>query len=170
VEACAQQARRVHVRDGNNKVGRQAPIRDRGQSLIEVVITIAVISIVLVPLMSAVIQNIRTSSSQRNSSLVEIVMQNAADRVNRATKGCGGYAQFVEAAAQSQGWAPDRATVTQWYFVPGADPTKQGRWEPGVCAPGVTNPDELLVQRIDITVVGPDGQNRKSIQVVKSNV
>ncbi|MEO5724851.1 MAG: prepilin-type N-terminal cleavage/methylation domain-containing protein [Ilumatobacteraceae bacterium] len=158
---------RAHALDRPD--GTVATRRDLGQSLVEVVVTISIIAIVLVPIMTAVITNIRTSSSLRNSSLVETVVENAADRVNRAPKVCD-YTVYVQAAAQSQGWTASQATVSQQHYVPGADPTVAGRWDSGACIGTATKPADLLVQLVTITVQSPDGRNSKTIQVVKSDV
>jgi len=140
---------------------------DRGFSLVEIVITVALMSIVIVPVVTAVISTIRTSTRNGVVAEVETVLQNAADRVNRAPKRCD-YTLYVQAAAQSEGWDASSATLVQTYYVPGATPAQAGSWATGAC-PGSTPPD-LLVQRVDITVVSPDGATRRSIEVIKSDV
>ena len=78
----------------------------------------------------------------------------------------------------TQGWYTlasqyDQAAVVthEWYDI--AD----GQWKskpPGSLAPGCPGSglvkDDLLVQRVTVTVTHPDGDVRRTIQVVKSDV
>jgi hypothetical protein len=122
--------------------------------------------------MTAVITGIKASSASRSAAKVETAIVNAADRVNRAPKGCD-YTIYAQAAVQTEGWAADRASLTQEYYVPGADATVAGSWQPGVAGspgcPGPQDPDGL-VQRVTISITSPDGKVRRNIQVVKSDV
>jgi prepilin-type N-terminal cleavage/methylation domain-containing protein len=152
-------------------LGRQARARrDRGFSLVEVVVTITLMAIVIVPIMSAVAINIKSSSQGRSAAQVETALVNAADRVNRAPLSCD-YSIYAQAAVQSQGWAPDRASVTTSYYVSGATPMDAGSWVVGAaCESGMATPRPGLVQRVLISVTSPQGEVRREIQVVKSDV
>jgi prepilin-type N-terminal cleavage/methylation domain-containing protein len=141
---------------------------DRGFSVVEVVITIALLGIVVVPIMDAVYTSIRASSSSRSSAQVETALVNAADRVNRAPKSCD-YTLFAQAAVQTQGWAPDRASLTHRRYVPGATPAAPGTWVDGACEIP-PNPKDGEVQLVTITITSPDGKVSRQIQVVKSDV
>jgi hypothetical protein len=108
----------------------------------------------------------------RSAAQVETAVVNAADRVNRAPKRCD-YTIYAQAAVQTEGWEPDRATVTHEYYVPGSDATVQGTWQTGAAgAPGCPGPapTDLLVQRVTISITSPDGKVRRNIEVVKSDV
>ena len=140
---------------------------DRGFSLVEIVITVALMSIVIVPVVNAVISTVRASTRNGVAAEVETVLQNAADRVNRAPKRCD-YTVYVQAAAQAKGWAASNATLVESHYQPGATPAQTGSWKAGGC-PGSTRPD-LLVQRVEISVVSPDGGSRRTIEVIKSDV
>lgn len=143
--------------------------RDRGFSIVEVVVTITLMAMVLVPIMSAVVMSIRASSQGRSASEVETTLVNAADRVNRATKRCD-YLPVVRAAVQTRGWNPDLASVTQERYVPGATPAEPGGgWIAGACELN-TAPAAGLVQRVIITITSPDGHIQREIQVVKGRV
>jgi prepilin-type N-terminal cleavage/methylation domain-containing protein len=142
-------------------------VRDRGFSIVEVVMAIAILSVVLLPVLDAVFTNVKASALLSEAARVETVLQNAADRVNRAPKKCD-YAVYVSAAAQSEGWPADSATVRVWRYEPAANPALAGTWIEGACA-GST-PTDLLVQKMEITVSNPTKTLSRTIQVVKSDV
>ncbi len=154
---------------GTERPGRAA---DRGFSLVEVVIAIALIGLVIVGMLEAVRVSVAASSANRAAAQVETAVVNAADRVNRAPKRCD-YTVYAQAAVQTQGWQPSSATVLHEYYEPGATASDQGTWLTGAASsPGCAGqaPTDLLVQRVTITITNPDGNVRRSIQVVKSDV
>ncbi len=137
--------------------------------MVEIVVTVAIIGITVIPIMEAVLTNIRASSTVNNGAAVETVLQNAADRVNRAPKKCD-YTIYAQAAAQSEGWAAGQSVVVQEHFVPNANLSVSGTWASGACLGTDSVPADLLVQRVTITVTSPDGRTHRSMQVVKSDV
>lgn len=157
---------------GTNDRSTTGSSRDLGYSLTEVVIAIALISIVVIGMLQAVRTSVEASSVSRAAAQVETAVVNAADRVNRAPKACD-YTIYAQAAVQTQGWAPEAATVVHEYYVPGPDARTNGSWQTGSvdypACPGPDTPD-LLVQRVTITIFSPDADVRRSIQVVKSDV
>ena len=60
--------------------------RDAGFTLVEAVVTIALMSIVVVPVLGAVMASIEASSRSRSAAQIETVIVNASDRVNRAPR------------------------------------------------------------------------------------
>lgn len=146
---------------------RHGSSTDRGSSFVEVVIAVVLVGTTLVSLLSTVMATVTSSSQSRSLSQVNTVLQNAADRVNRAPKRCD-YGVYVSAAAQSQGWSPSTAVSTYEHYVPPTSPTAAGTWAPGACPAG--GAVELLVQRVTITVTSPDGKVSRSIEVGKSDV
>ena len=145
--------------------------RDRGFGLVEVVVTVALMSIALVPVMLAALMTVKASSVSRTNARVETVLANAADRVTRAPAKTCGYTIYIQAAAQAQGWSASQVSATYAYFEPSIDgPTVAGTWiaDPDGCPNGVQ--PERLVQKVTITVVSPDGSTRRSMEVVKSDV
>ena len=140
---------------------------DAGFTLVEIVATIAVMAIVIAPVLDSVIATIRSSRSSSDISQIQTVLQNAADRVNRAPKGCD-YRVYAEASALSEGWASSQVSVVQKHFVPAASSTQPGSWVAGSCVG--TTPTDLIVQLVTITVTSPDGNVHKTIEVVKSDV
>ena len=142
--------------------------RDRGFSFVEIVMTVVLMGIVLLPLMNAAITAVKSSSSARRVAELQTVLLNAADRVNRANVTCLGYLVYVQAAAQTKGWPKDQADATYEYYQPGPSAGVAGTWQPGACA-GAT-PTLNLVQRVTITMTSPEANISRTIQVVKSDV
>jgi prepilin-type N-terminal cleavage/methylation domain-containing protein len=156
----------VEVVEGRSRAGR-----DRGFSLVEVVVTITLMSVVLIPIMSAVAMSIKSSSHGRSAAQVETALVNAADRVNRAKQACE-YESIVNAAMTLQGWTKDQVSLSYAYYNAPATPDLAGgggSWVDGVaCQPGTAILDQ--VQRVTISVTSPDGVVQREIEVVKSRV
>lgn len=155
-------------RDGRaGRDGREQ--RDGGFSLVETLITIVLVGMVIVPTIEATMVSVRASARAREAAEIETVLQNAADRVNRAPVGCD-YDVYVQAAAQAKGWRATQATATYQYYVPGANAlaANPGTWVSGACPGGVHTP--RLIQMVTITVSGDTGYLQRTIRVVKSDV
>lgn len=145
----------------------EGSVRDRGGTLVELVMAILIMSIVITPVMHAVIGLVKGSATNRGIAQVETVLTNAADRVNRAPKSCD-YTMYVQNAALAQGWSASAASVVHRRYQPGANPAVPGTWVDGACAGG--RADDLLVQLVTITVRNPDTGAQRTLQVVKSDV
>jgi hypothetical protein len=83
------------------------------------------------------------------------------------------YLMYAQGAVMVEGWDPGQVSLTTQYYVPGATASVAGTWATG--SPGWegcvgSSPTELLVQRVRVNIVSPDGKVRRSIEVVKSNV
>jgi hypothetical protein len=147
--------------------------RDAGFTIVEVVMTIVLIAITIVPIIDATITSVRASSTVREVAEVETVLQNAADRVNRAPTLCN-YDVYVQAAALAKGWAPSQATAQYSYYVPGASAlaSDPGSWATdgtGTACPGGVR-TARLIQMVTITVRSDSGSINRTIKVVKSDV
>jgi len=141
--------------------------RDQGFSLVEMVVTITLVGLAMIPLMIASWTLVRNSSYNRNSTRVETTLSNASYRVTAATESCD-YTVFMEAAVLAQGWNANQVSATYGWYQPGATAQSPGVWNAGACpAAGYT---KGLVQLIDITVRSPDGVVQRSIQMVKSKI
>jgi hypothetical protein len=136
--------------------------------LVELVMTITIMAIVMVPVLGAVISTIRASASNTSFADVQTILQNAADRVNRAPTATCDYSPFVNAAVQTEGWDVSRAVVVQQHWVPGPTAAAPGAWTLKACENDVYT--ELLVQLVTITITSPDGSISKTMEVVKSDV
>jgi prepilin-type N-terminal cleavage/methylation domain-containing protein len=140
--------------------------RDRGVTLIEIVVTVAMLAIVSVPLGNSVVASIRASSRTVETAKVLTIAQNAADRVNRAPKSCD-YAEYARAAAMTEGWA---SATEQRYFAPSGT-VGAGQWMNGATPACIgTEPTPMLVQMVRITVTGGHHGVSSTIEVVKSDV
>ncbi len=143
--------------------------RDAGFSLVEMVVTVALVGISVVPIMVAAWVLVKNSSYNRAATRVETVLNNAADRVNRAEGLCD-YSIFYEAAVQSQqGWTESQVTAEYAWYEAGATAALPGIWHTGAACPATGFTDDL-VQRVTIVVSSPDGAVRRSMQVVKSRI
>ena len=151
----------------------QAPERprrpDAGFSLVEIVATISLIGLILLPILNSAIGAVKASSLSREVAEIETVLQNAADRVNRAEPQACDYAVYISAAAQANGWDASQVTATYQHYVldPSEPVTKPGTWAEGGCPGGVKVSG--MVQLVTITVVSDSGHVRRSIKVVKSD-
>jgi prepilin-type N-terminal cleavage/methylation domain-containing protein len=142
--------------------------RDAGFTLTEILMTVVLMGTVLMAVMNASITGIRSSSGSAFASQVETVLQNAADRVNRAPQSCA-YSSFVRAAAQSVHWDGDQVTATYHWYVPGTAANVQGSWGgDGSTACDPADPGHN-VQLISITVTSPDGNFTRELKVVKDD-
>jgi len=141
------------------------PERDAGFSLVEMVVTVSLMGIAMIPLMLAAWTLVKNTSFNRSSTKVATVLANAADRVNRAFGTCVGYDQFLDASVGTSG---AKVTAEYYWFEPGATASAPGTWRAGIC-PGDSY-DDAVVQRIDISVMSSDGNVRRSMQVVKSRI
>jgi prepilin-type N-terminal cleavage/methylation domain-containing protein len=157
------------------------PARDRGFSLVEVVMAIALMGTVVLAILDATFSSVKSSTTARESAEIQTVLQNAGDRVNRADPGCD-YSVFVKAAVQAKGWPSANASAAYQYYAPGVDAlaTHPGQWmstQPGN-APGPTNFDACgptgvrtarLIQLVTISITDLSGHQR-TMQVMKSDV
>ena len=143
--------------------------RDAGFSLVEIVATITLVALIVLPILNAAFGAVKASATSREVAEIETVLQNAADRVNRADIDCD-YSLYVGAAAAANGWPASRATATYQHYVPGATAAAStpGTWADGACPGGVRV--RGMVQLVTITVVSDTGSIRRSIKVVKSDV
>lgn len=162
-------------RRGSSQPGQardQSEPRDGGFSLVEVVVTITLMVIVIVPVLLANITLIKASSIAGTAAEAQRVVADAADRVTRSDTGCD-YSSAIRASVVSRGWPETAATATYQYYTRGASATVDGSWSaPGpaathACPGGQRTP--RLIQLVTITITDNSG-NKRSIQVVKSDV
>ncbi|MEY2401028.1 MAG: hypothetical protein QOJ08_1139 [Ilumatobacteraceae bacterium] len=155
------------------------PSRDQGFSLVEIVMAIALMGTVVLAILNATFASVTASTSARESAEIQTVLQNAADRVNRADPGCD-YSIFVQSAVLAKGWQASQASATYQYYEPGIDAlaTHPGKWLPA--SPGPSRTDACgpkgdqgrpprLIQLVTIAITDTAGHQR-TMQVMKSDV
>src|ERR1043165_5625738 len=103
--------------DSEIDVDPDAP-RAEGFSLVAVVTTIVLIGITVIPLRVASATSVTASSRTREAAETETVLQNAADRLNRANPQCN-YDPYIQAALKAKGWDPSLVTTAYEYYQPG---------------------------------------------------
>jgi prepilin-type N-terminal cleavage/methylation domain-containing protein len=145
------------------------PARDQGFSLVEVVITIVLIGIVVIPLLIASASSVTASSHTREAAETETVLQNAADRLNRAPAQCD-YTAYIQAAVKAKGWAPSLVSASYEYYQPGSSvlAATPGTWSTGACP--VAGRTAMLIQRVTITLDSPSHLIKQTIRVIKNDV
>lgn len=145
--------------------GELGVARDRGVSIIEIVITISLLGLVVAGLLTAVRTTVTASSVAYEGGDAETLLLNAADRVNRAPQLCE-YEEYVDAAALAQDWSTSTISSRVELLVdntgnPAAD------WITQPC-PADVGPFD--VQRVVITVTTPENQIIRTLTAVKSSV
>ena len=143
--------------------------RDEGFSVVEVVFTITLIALVIVPLLDATLSSIKASSTSAAVVEIDSVLQDAADRVTRAPTLCN-YDTYVTAALKTRGWSTSLVTASYQHYAPGATAkaSTPGTWIDGACENDQRT--ARLIQMVSITVTSKSGAVSRSIQVVKSDV
>ncbi|MEI7507057.1 MAG: type II secretion system protein [Actinomycetes bacterium] len=154
---------------------------DRGSSLIEVVIAVALMGIVVSGVLGAMWSAIRMSSFSDDQAKVEAVLGSAADRLaNYAYIPCptnnsnGGYLPIIQAASGTVDWPTSSVTLTQMYFW-NPSSTSTGTWlttnglSGTECNETASLTTARTLQRITFMVTSPSGYS-KTLEVVKSNV
>jgi Tfp pilus assembly protein PilV len=140
--------------------------RDRGVTLIEIVITITLMGVVVVPILVAVTTSVRSSRVSEDSAQVETLLVNAIDRVNRAPRPDCDLTSEVRAAVETAGWPASAVTVGHEYL----DVNEQ--WQVGptgnAACPGGSYQNGI-VQRITITITSPDEGLTRSLQVIRGD-
>ncbi|WP_133867662.1 type IV pilus modification PilV family protein [Ilumatobacter fluminis] len=144
--------------------------RDPGVTFIEILVAIVLIGTVIVGILAAMRTSIVVSANAQEAAKVETALLNASDRVSRAPLKCaaGGYDPFVQAAiATWEGEGSAVATVTHLSYDADGGAFAPSSWIAGACP---TDPTAQRVQRVEITITGPDGRVTRSIEVIKSKI
>ena len=159
----------------HNLAGRrdeEAPAQacDRGVTFIEILVAVVLIGTVIVGILAAMRTSIIVSANARDAAKVETALLNASDRVARAPLKCtsGGYDPFVQAAiAAWEGTGTATATVRHLSYDADRGALEPSTWVDGACPVDAT---KQRVQKVEITITGPDGRVTRSIEVIKSKI
>ncbi len=150
------------TRDGRTSV-------DRGITLIEVVIAIALTGGVVVAILGAVFGVVRSTSQNAQAIRIQAVVGAAGDQLNSVEwEPCPDdsdrYDNAVAAAADRVGWSPSSVTIEAIdHWNPGT-----GSWSSDCNGAASLGTSETL-QRVTIRVTSPDGVQDKRFDIVKSN-
>lgn len=167
---------------------------DRGFTLTEVLVSIALMGSVITVILSAILTLIRVSTSSDDAAKVEAVLTSAADRLSGwAYLSCpeandSGYDVIVSAAADDVNWVHEDAivikTIQYWDPLLGADLNAatdpnpaDGGWAAtnalvgsDGCGEDVNFTTTRTLQLVTIEATSPDGEIVRQLEVIKSNV
>jgi hypothetical protein len=153
---------------------RRRASSDAGNSLIEIVITIALMGVVIASILTAAGAAVGASARSRESGQVETALLNASDRVSRAPVKCevGGYQNYVDAAiAAWQGGGSASVSVRHFVYDSASGAFAAGSWSAASPeAPCPAQATRSKVQMVTIRIVGPSGAVSRTMEVVKGDV
>ena len=112
---------------------------DLGESLIEVVMTIVIISVAVTALISSLATAASSSASQRKVQVIDVVVREYAESIKSATAGCTPGGTYSVSYTPPSGYAV--------------------RWEAGDGLPGIC-PQVDAVQFVNLSVAPPSGAER----------
>lgn len=138
--------------------------RDAGVTFVEIVVTIVLMGVVVVPILAAVRTSIQASTISEVAAEVETVLVNAVDRVSRAPRpafSCDpDLTGPARAAAETHGWDPSLVVVRHRHWTGSA-------WSPWGEPCPASGYSTHLVQSVEITVTDPEGRVSRTLEVVK---
>ncbi len=144
--------------------------RDGGFTFVEVVVTIVLVGVVIIPILATVRSSISAAAVSRAAAEVETVLVNAVDGVNNGDPPQIALCDFTDAALAgktAQGWADSTIAVTHQYLQ--ADGTWSTEFDPtlGCPAAAVSARPDGPVLLIRITVTHPTESVTRPLEVVK---
>jgi prepilin-type N-terminal cleavage/methylation domain-containing protein len=177
------------MRPNDDTTHRPEPSRDRGISLIEMVVTIAIMGLLVTAVITAVRMSVASSATDRDQAVAFTWLQAASDEIYRAPRvpctsdGSGrllAIDQYTVAAREavvppvwqtSSGAPRDAAavTVTNVEYLGRTSVDDIFDWGPGFCFEGGTFADSpLYTQRVTVQVTFPDGSTIQTLEMVKN--
>jgi type II secretory pathway pseudopilin PulG len=165
--------------DRDQRDGRRGRA-DRGYTLIEQLIGIALMGTIVMAIMGGMWAVVRVSVMNDERAKVQAIIGGAGDRLtNYAHVKCpeqdtlNTYLNEVRAAADTVGWPHSTVEITDYrYFHPDTGTWEDTySWQSSDCT---TNPvfltREKTIQKITITVTAPNGGYSQSIDIVKADI
>lgn len=165
-----------------NSITHEQCEEDEGFTLVEVLVTILLMSTAVLSIAGAMWTAIRASTLNDEQAKVEAVLGSAADRLaNYAYLPCpegtanGGYLPIAQAAAGAVNWPSSTVTIDDIRFWNPTSPSN-GSWTATnnlastECSETVGLTTSKTLQLITIRVTSPDGDYSRTLEVVKSNV
>jgi type II secretory pathway pseudopilin PulG len=172
---------------GRRRAARGCSPRSRGAveggfGLIEIVLTVAVVTVLAAVVLGGLRTSIRTSRLVDQRVRTDAVLANAADRLSASrflrcpeSDGSGGYLAVAQGAAVSVGWpasAVEIVDIDYWDPALAGDEkwTESNTIEADRCTGTGSVPADRLLQLITIKVSSSDGRSVRSAKVVKNDV
>jgi hypothetical protein len=140
---------------------RERSSRDGGNTFIETVVAVTLSTIVILPLLAAVMASVRSSTTAYDAAKVETALIDVADQVTGLPFNCGGYAP--PAVGLPTGWG---LTVQTSHLVAGAV-TAPALWNS--TTPCDADPKSADLQLVTLTVTDPDLGITRTMEVVKTD-
>lgn len=140
--------------------------RDRGETLIEVVLAIAILGITIVAIMGGMVTTVLGSDIHRKQSVATTVLTGSAEVLKMpattfepcANETSAGYLAAVNAVNRPAGWpAPVITALSYW----------DGTAFQSTCYDKAAFGRLLRLQQITLTVSSPDGRSVETLAVVK---
>lgn len=159
----------MDMQTGRNRSADGRTSVDRGVTLIEVVISIALTGGVVIAILGAVFTVVRSTNQNAQATRIQAVVGAAGDQLNSVEwEPCPDdsdrYDNAVAAAADRVGWSPSSVTIESIdHWNPGS-----GSWSSDCSGAASLGTSETL-QRVTIRVTAPDGSQDKTFDIVKSN-
>ena len=139
---------------------REKSSRDDGNTFIETVVAVTLATIVILPLLAAVMASVRSSTTAYDAAKVETALIDVADQVTAVAFNCGGYSADV---GLPLGWG---LTVETKHLVAGSV-TSNASWSSPAC--DITDPATTDLQLVTLTVTDPDLGITRTMEVVKTD-
>jgi prepilin-type N-terminal cleavage/methylation domain-containing protein len=157
-----------------------APERDRGYTLIEMLIAILLMGSIVLAIIGGMWAVVRASSQSDSRAKSQAILGAAADSItNMQHWTCpeinNPYSGFAAKAATTVGWPASSVSVSDYQYWNPAKLPKAG-WDLDNSIQGLgCNPEAGLsldktLQKLTITVVSPDGKYTNSIDIVKADI
>jgi len=151
--------------------------KDRGYTLIEMLISILLMSTVVLSIMGGMWAVVRASSQNDSRAKVQAILGSAGDAVvNYKHWNCpeinNAYLEYAQKGAKSVGWPASTVQITRYQYWDPRDAlwkdtntvTGSGCDEKAGLTPNKT------MQKLTITATSPNGQYVSSIEVVKADI
>jgi prepilin-type N-terminal cleavage/methylation domain-containing protein len=144
-------------------VRRHDILSDAGFSLVEIVITIAIVGVTFSAILGGLFASITVSSLQRKEATADTVARSAAevvkDSVQNSYNNCAGPSAFsLTGVSVPSGFSVHITDVAYWDGQPPAG---------GAVVFQSNCPSDKGIQRITIVATSDDGQATETVQVIK---
>jgi type II secretory pathway pseudopilin PulG len=140
---------------------RPAPTTDLGETLVELLVAVAILGIAVVAIITAMGTSVLVSTLHREQSQATAVLVSAAEAVKSPTVAaapCGSpttaYTTAAATVTRPTGWAAPTVAVRYW----------DGDSFELACSGTATT---RRLQQVTVTVKSPDGRTKESVSVVK---